>query len=234
MPKSTKHSDNVTANVRSQILSCRLRPGSRLRMSELCDRYQVSLGAVREALSRLTAEGLVVAEAQKGFTVAPVSIEELDELTETRIDIESLCISRSVRNGGLDWESAIVAAHHQLRNTPEREEIGGTLLQAEDWAEAHGKFHKSLVAACGNNILLEIRAALYARSQRYRALAIPLDRSGRDIASEHDQIVQAVLTKDAKGAKHLIARHFRSTAKIIRESTELFGEKELEINRRTG
>lgn len=234
MPKRTKHSDNVTESVRSQILSCLLRPGSRLRMSELCDTYQVSLGAVREALSRLTAEGLVVAEAQKGFTVAPVSIAELDDLTETRIDIEGLCLAKSIRGGDLDWESKIVAAHHQLRNTTEREEIGGTILQAEDWAKAHGRFHESLVAACGNSILLEIRGTLYARSERYRALAIPLDRKCRDIASEHEHLVQAVLARDVKAAKQLIASHFKSTAKIIRESNELFSGEEIEANQRTG
>src|ERR1700722_6476034 len=91
--------------LRADLLACRLQPGQRLRINELCKRLSVSLGAVGEALSRLTSEGLVSAEPQLGFTVAPISAIDLHDLTMVRIEIEGLCLRQSVANGDLSWES---------------------------------------------------------------------------------------------------------------------------------
>src|SRR5438132_9546483 len=82
--------------LRADLLACRIPPGSRLKIQELCTRLSVSLGAIREALSRLTSEGLVVAEPQRGFRAAPISAEDLSDLTRTRIKIESLCLRRAI------------------------------------------------------------------------------------------------------------------------------------------
>ena len=101
--------------LRADILSCRLRPGLRLKIAELCERLGVSLGAVREALAKLTAEGLVIAEAQRGFRVAPVSSADLTDITRTRIDIESMCLARAIAVGGIEWEAGIVAASTACR-----------------------------------------------------------------------------------------------------------------------
>ena len=70
-PANTRESGvNLTQSayelLRADILSCRLPPGSKLKIQELCTRYAVGLGAIREALSRLTSEGLVIAEPQRG------------------------------------------------------------------------------------------------------------------------------------------------------------------------
>jgi GntR family transcriptional regulator, carbon starvation induced regulator len=72
------------------------------------------VSAVREALSRLAVEELVTATPQKGFSVSQVSLEEIRDLTKTRIAIESLCLIDALENGGIDWESQIIAAFHTL------------------------------------------------------------------------------------------------------------------------
>src|SRR5215475_11483926 len=107
-------------DLRADLLSCRIPPGSRLKIQDLCTRHSVSLGAIREALSRLTSEGLVVAEPQRGFRAAPISAEDLKDLTCVRIQIESLCLRRAIELGDVDWESRLVAAFHRLSRTPER------------------------------------------------------------------------------------------------------------------
>src|SRR6266702_6405429 len=86
-------------DLRADLLSCRIAPGSRLKVQELCDRLSVSLGAIREALSRLTSEGLVVAEPQRGFRAAPISAEDLLDLTKTRIQIDTICLKRAIACG---------------------------------------------------------------------------------------------------------------------------------------
>ena len=59
--------------LRADLLACRVTPGSKLKIQDLCERFSVSLGAIREALSRLTSEGLVISEPQRGFRAAPIS-----------------------------------------------------------------------------------------------------------------------------------------------------------------
>lgn len=106
--------------LRGDLLACRLRPDEKLNIAALAAQLGVSLGAVREALSRLTSEGLVTAEPNRGFRVAGVSEAELLDLTSTRIELESACLRRAIRAGGVEWEAGIVAAHHRLSRTPER------------------------------------------------------------------------------------------------------------------
>src|ERR1041385_4027740 len=97
-------------DLRADILSCRIPPGAKLKIQDLCTQFSVSLGAIREALSRLTSEGLVTAEPQRGFRAAPISAEDLQDLTRTRIQIETLCIRRAIEVGDVAWESQLVAA----------------------------------------------------------------------------------------------------------------------------
>ncbi len=91
--------ETVYETLRAEILACRLLPGRKLKIRELCGRFGVSLGAVREALSRLTAEGLVVAETQRSFQVAPVSAADLADLTRLRVDIEGLALRWAIAAG---------------------------------------------------------------------------------------------------------------------------------------
>jgi GntR family transcriptional regulator, carbon starvation induced regulator len=102
----------------------RLAPGTRIRINEVAQRFEVSSGAVCEALPRLTAESLTITQAhkgfQKGYTVAPVSNDELVDLTKTRISIEHLCLRDAIGRGGVDWEAEIVATCHRLSRIPER------------------------------------------------------------------------------------------------------------------
>jgi DNA-binding GntR family transcriptional regulator len=107
-------SEGVYQELRTDILACKLHPGAKLQINTLAEAREVSLSGVREALARLSAEGLVVSEPQRGYRVAPVSLEDLTDLTMTRIDVENLCLLRSIEQGGVDWETAVVAAMHRL------------------------------------------------------------------------------------------------------------------------
>lgn len=219
----TKLSDRVTACVRADIVACRLQPGTKLKIAELCEKHGVSLGAVREALSRLSAEGIVVAEPQRGFKVAPVSLEELADLTATRIDIERLCLLRSIEHGDLAWEGRVVAARHELLQTPDRDPSLAADQLPEDWSRAHRAFHLALVSACGSPTLLGIRTQLYDRSERYRRLSVPLDRGNRDVTREHEQLADAVLSRNGDRTARLIGEHLSRTTGIIEASAEALG-----------
>jgi GntR family transcriptional regulator, carbon starvation induced regulator len=206
--------DQIFDALRADILACRLPPGQKIKINELSLRFDVSLGAVREALQRLSADGLVIMEAQKGFTVSPVSPDELVDLTETRVLIEGLCLEDAIANGDVDWESRIVAAYHKLCRIPERMPDDPNILSPV-WSAAHSEFHEALVSGCRSLWLLRIRRMLYAQSERYRHLSVPLRRDERDVASEHKRIMEAVLSRDSAAASKRIREHFTTTAQIL-------------------
>ena len=217
MPKdlaSLSLTQTAYERLRADLLACRLCPGERLRINDLCVALGVSLSAVREALSRLTAEGLVVAEPQRGFRAAPISDAELRDLTAVRIEIETLCLRRSLAAGDVGWEERLVAAHHRLSRTPARD-VDDPHRVAEPWAEAHAAYHAALVAGCDSPWLLRLRGILYAQTERYRRLSVPLARMERDLPREHREIMEAALARDVDGACALLASHFELTSTIL-------------------
>jgi DNA-binding GntR family transcriptional regulator len=119
VPPARTKADGIFSRVRSDILAGRLIPGQRLRYSELCEFYGTSMGVLREALLRLAEQGLAKGEPQHGFQVWPLSASDLQDLTAARQDIETLTLRRAITEGGLDWESALIAAHHRLSRTPQ-------------------------------------------------------------------------------------------------------------------
>lgn len=204
----------VYERLRADILACRLAPGTKLKINDLCAQLPASLGAVREALSRLTSEGLVIAEPQRGFGVAPISQAELEDLTQVRSEIEGLCLRRAALAGDIAWESHLVAAFHQLSRLPERDP-DDPARQSDAWCEAHGAFHAALVAACDSPWLLRLRAILYAQSERYRRLSVLLSQSPRNLVREHREIMEAMLERDGERAAALMVAHLQATTRIL-------------------
>ncbi len=213
--KETNLSEAAYLALRADLLACRLPPGARLNIAELSGRLAVSLGAVREALSRLTAEGLAVAEMNRGFRAAPVSESELLDLTGTRIEIETSCLRRSMAVGGVDWEARIVAAHHRLSRTPERVH-GDERRISDEWASAHKAFHEALVSACDSPWRLRLRNLLYDQTERYRRLSAPALSRERDLAAEHFALMEATLARQADAAVALVTSHLNVTTERVR------------------
>ena len=218
-PKRTQ-AETACDLIRTEILDGRLPPGAKLNIKALEERFALSLGAVREALSRLGAEGMVVGESHRGYRVTPVSSAELLDLTRARIDLESLCLAQAMQHGDVEWETRIVAAAHRmerLQSLPTEAEARSTKV----WNEAHGEFHQALVSACPNQWLLRMRHMLYEQSERYRRLSVPLSTDQRDVRGEHRDIMEAALRRDRDGVYQAMERHLLATAQIILRSPEL-------------
>lgn len=201
--------------LRADVLSCKFRPGEQLKTKDLCEGLGVSLGAVREALSRLTAEGLVIAEPQRGFRVAPISIEELRDLTRTRIQIETICLERAISCGDVNWEADLVAAYHLLSRTPERISTDGAVRLNDGWSNVHTQFHQKLIAACDSPWLLRIRLQLYQQTERYRQLSVPFQTVKRDTNQEHFDLMNAAVARNVPRAAQLLAQHMEVTMNIV-------------------
>lgn len=203
--------------IRLDILECRLRPGERLKIGDICNTLAVSLGAVREALSRLTSEGLVTAEPQRGFRVAAISAADFDDCARTRAEIEQLCLRTAIARGDLAWEAHVVAAFHRLIGTPREPDIR-TGQPDEAWAYAHGDFHEALTSACGSPRLMGVRSQLHLHYERYRRHALPFtDRLKLDeIDREHRALTDAAIARDTPRALAIMVQHIESTTKTLR------------------
>ncbi|PQZ53499.1 MULTISPECIES: GntR family transcriptional regulator [unclassified Microbacterium] len=222
MPASRTRQEEVYRLLRADILSGRVQPGERLAFAALCDRFSVSVGAVREALQRLAEQSLVRSEPQRGFVVMPLSEADLRDLTEARVHIETLTLRQAIRDGDLDWEGRLVAVHHRLAVTPVYAP-GHPDRLSEAWAEVHNEFHGVLLAGCRNPRLTEIANHLRASAELYRRWSVPLsDRTHpRDIPAEHAAIVDAVLARDAELASRRLAEHIETTTRLLLESGRL-------------
>lgn len=202
--------------IRRGILSGRHTPGTKLKIQDLADELDVSPGAIREALSRLVPEQLVVSRDQRGFIVAPLSVADLEDLTDLRCEVEGIALRRSVERGDVHWEADILAAAHRLRalkiSAKRDSEETDNLL--EEWGKAHAAFHNALIKACGSRRLLTLHAQLYEQSERYRMQSFFVE-SARDVDSEHQEIVDLALARDADGLVSAMAAHIRETTRLI-------------------
>jgi DNA-binding GntR family transcriptional regulator len=203
--------------LRNAILWGELPAGSRLRTNVLTKEYDIGLGALREALSRLSAEGLTQAEAYRGYVVTPISAEDVKDLARVRTAVETQCLVWAIENGNLVWESNILAATHRLVNSVRDLDQDA---HPATWTQAHSDYHAALVGGCGSPRLLQIRNSLYEQSERHRRLelSIPHDRNADD---EHRQLAEAVIARDIPRATRLMYSHINRTADfIVRALTE--------------
>lgn len=219
----------VLEGMRRDILECRWAPGARLRFEALRAHYEVGISPLREALSRLAVEGLVVGVDRRGFRVAPVSLDDLDEITDLRCELEGLALRWSIERGDDAWEAAIVAAFHHLSRV--NSELPGRVPRlSDDWEKRHTAFHQAMAAACGSSRLMQLRAQFFNQTNRYRRLVVAHSKVPRDDRGEHRALMDAALARDADRAVALIHKHIRHTADLVRA---IYGAKGAETLART-
>jgi GntR family transcriptional regulator, carbon starvation induced regulator len=213
---SKTQAESLANALRLDIVRGMLKPGDKLGMAALQERYDVGLTPLREALSRLTSLGLVTAEGQRGFRVSRVSSADLLDLIKTMAWIDGIALSTSIAFGDRDWEADIVAAAHRLGVGPGAK--SNARFFEEGWEQAHRVFHRSLVAACRAPRLLEHRAILYDNVDRYRRLSALYERGIRDVDAEHRALVDAALARDSDKAVRLMENHLIETARNLLKS----------------
>jgi GntR family carbon starvation induced transcriptional regulator len=201
---------SVLAQLRSDIIACRLMPDERLRVEALRERYGMGISPIREALMRLEAEGLVELEQNKGFKVSEVSHENLLDLMRSRIEIESIALRWSLEKGGVAWEADLLGAFHRLSRQT-KIDPGNPDAISDAWRKEHAEFHAALVAACGSPTLSSIRARLFEQAERYVALSIMSDGPLRDDVAEHKQLMRAALNREYDKTVELNRLHITRT-----------------------
>jgi len=191
--------------LRSELLNGVLAPGQKLRMVELSDRFGVSQSVVREALTRLAEQRLVIASPQRGFRVRDLSVRDISHLTEARVQVESAALRLAIDRGDLRWETGILTAHHVLEHTPV---VRDDSQFNEEWSVQHREFHRALLAGCENDHLEAVTQSLRDCAELYRRWYWVLtDDHRRDIAKEHRELKELALGRDADAAVGILTEH---------------------------
>lgn len=189
-------------------------PGTKLAVEHLRERYGVGSSTVREALSHLVPDGLVTGQGQRGYTVSPISIVDLQDLSQVRTMLETYALRESITHGNDEWEASIVAAFHRLTKAQralEADEPGAVA----DWEARNHDFHDALTSACPSRWVHHMLDMLHHHSERYRRIALT-DRSvPRDVHTEHQELMNAVLDRDVDRAAAVVSDHIRRTADVI-------------------
>ena len=214
-PRTSTQSSTQRAyeDLRTAIITGKIPPGERLKVEALKDTLQTGASPVREALSLLTSDQLVERIDQRGFRSAQTSRRQFQEILDLRCQLEDVALRQSVAAGDLDWEEALVLAHHRLTRTDRDDTL--------NFEARHKDFHVALLAACGSPILLRFCGQLYDLNVRYRYLAGTSKSYGtRDVEAEHRAILDAAVERDVAKASELLRAHYRNTGEFLAELIE--------------
>lgn len=203
--------------LRREIISGALEPGAKLHIARLCERYGMGLSPVREALNRLSTEGFVLQADQRGFRVAQVSDEDLEDTTRARCWLNEIGLRQSMALGGSAWEEAVLIAVHRLSRIKRYAGKASDCKVDPAWESAHRTFHMTLVSGCGSPSIIAYCEQLFERAQRYRHLSRAIGDRARPVCDEHKRIVDAILARDADRATRLLTEHFSKTAALVRK-----------------
>lgn len=206
--KETSATRAAYLSLRDMILTGRLPAGQKLKIESLRSLLNTGASPVREALSLLTSDMLVERIDQRGFRAAPVSLTNFQEILALREVLEDIALRGAIANAKRDWDDRLLLAHSQMSQTPRDD--------SQAYETAHKVFHMMLLDGCGMPMLTHYCSQLYDLNIRYRYLAA--DNRGyrnRDVNAEHQEILDAVIRRDADGASNRLMRHYELTGNYL-------------------
>ncbi|TKA95647.1 FCD domain-containing protein [Cereibacter changlensis] len=212
-------SEKVHDLIRRDILLGLLMPDEKLQIEMVSDRYGIGAVPVREALNRLSAEGLVTRRNQRGFFVAPLDLDDLEALVRTRIWAETKALSDSIAHADDAWEEELVLSFHRLARSSRQLQPDHGRTHSEEWDQRHKEFHMLLLSRCGSSWLLDFCSGMMDQAVRYRNISMNIhsSKARREGANpEHQAILDAVLARDTELVCRLLAEHYQATLTALR------------------
>lgn len=198
--------------LRAEIIAGHRPPNSRVQLEDLRQKFNISLSPIREGLSHLVAEGFLVAVGQRGYRVAPISIEEFLDLQAMRIDLELKALRNSITLGEEKWEIDLMSAFKLLQNF-EDQRWGADELAS--WEERHHRFHEALISACGSPLLMRFCRTLHQMSDRYRRVCLKTRDPDRDVIREHRALYEEAFARNADHACEILKKHIERTGENV-------------------
>lgn len=207
--------EDAYEQIRSEILRGNLVPGSRLKIEDLQGTYGYSNTPLREALNKLSGEGLVRSDGRRGFRVSPVSASDFRDLCRFREVLETTAIQAAIENGDDDWESEVIAAHHRLEIV-EREREKDRHAHSELWTDRHKMFHFALISACGSDRHIAAWSEMFDQAERYRRISASDREKPRDARNEHSELARLALARDMAAVELMRVHVVRTEDNVMR------------------
>lgn len=204
----------VEAQLRHDILHGVLAPGTKLNLDKLREAMSIGLSPLREAVTRLVSDGWLEVSTQRGYNVTPISVENLDEVCALRIELEPYALRRSIKNGGLEWETSVMGALYRLNNTGR---IPGNTKSLDEWEAANNAFHFALIERCDMPLLIKMHTSLVSMNNRYRHIYLTARKVQRDVIDEHTQIANLAVERKVDEASKLLCSHITRSTKNLRK-----------------
>jgi DNA-binding GntR family transcriptional regulator len=206
----------TSERIRNDIIAGKFHSGERLLLDALCKRYGVSMSPLREALAGLAAEQFITFEGHRGYRVGVMSVEDLDDLTNTRKILEAEVVRLALRHGDDVWESRVIAAFHQLSRIEQRMLESGH-RDDKEWELRNASFHDAIAEACPLHWLKQLRLQMFVKAQRYRYLAWSALTDAAGVAAEHVEIFEATMARDEKRLIEATDDHIEKVAVYARK-----------------
>ncbi len=197
-------SERAYRHVKERVLTGKLPGGELISEGEIAEALGVSRTPVRAAFTQLESEGLLKLYPKRGALVVPVSAQELEDVIETRWVIERYAIERAMR------DPAELAG--RLAKSAERQ----TRLKGNEFIESDRAFHRALVEATGNTILLGLYDSLRDRQRRMARATLRGDDRAQRTSAEHGEIAAAIGAGDLERALAALRAHLDAALTVLR------------------
>jgi DNA-binding GntR family transcriptional regulator len=202
---------SIAASMRASIMNGEWPPDSKLRLDTLRKQFNVSYTPLREALSRLGAQGLVNIVDQRGYRVAPVSSRDLQHVIRLRRELEGMALREAIAQGDTAWLEGLTDSHQTLGEFSG----DGRKKDPERWEDLHRRFHFALLQGCDMPLLMQFITTLHDHTDRYRRLFLRTNPHDRDVPGEHTAIMRAALAREADLAVVLLQQHISRTGENV-------------------
>lgn len=194
----------VTTAIRQRILSGELPPGEALRQEALADELGVSRVPIREAITRLTGEGLLTNVPHKGAYVAELSVDEVKETFEIRLRLEPWIFAEAIPR---ITDAEIGKAERLVKEMDKAD--------SAEWGHLNWCLHETLYLPAQKEITLQMLRVLHDRCDRYfrfQVVQVPIREQSHD---EHMALVMACKKRDAKLGAKLLEQHVKTASQQI-------------------
>ena len=198
--------ENVFKKIKYDIVFGNLKPNQKLKLNSLQKEYNVSISILREVLNRLCGDGFIIYKVQKGFFVSPISKQDLYEIADLRIMLETHALEISIKNKDYEWEAELLGAYHKL-NHAENELEKNNLNAKSLWTQYDAEFHQMLIKKCNSLNLIRIHEVIFDKYLRYQLLI--LKYRGKDSIKEHKNLLNYSLTSNIQKAQKTLRNHIK-------------------------
>ena len=197
--------ESVYQRIRRNILEGRIMPGTRVSIRSLAESVGVSTMPTREALKRLSFEGLVEYD-RRAVTISTLSPKAIRELFTIRLRLELLATEWALPR--LDAETTVA-----LRSVLDRMIVPG--ISAITWRELNREFHQTFYSCGDSRYLLELIHNIWDRIQPYMAIYASAMHDFTEADRQHEHMYQLMLARDLDGLLDATTRHLEHTAEAI-------------------